>query len=142
MSTVGHAGATGVAVSATHTVDIKGHFKPRNGTRATPAVLTDAGYNPKMNYNLFSLSRMLVNGWTIVKGSAEGISIGNSEGDVIHFDIVVKTPRGAIFVAHFVRDSEVGAASTDAGTSMNIKKAHALLGHGDEESTRKTAKHL
>ena len=139
MSTVGHAGA---AVSATHTVDIRGHFKPKDGSRTTPAVLTDVGYNPKMNYNLFSLSRMLVNGWTIVKGSAEGISIGNSEGDVIQFDIVVKTPRGAIFAAHFVRDSEVNAASTEAGTSMNINKAHALLGHRDEDSTRNTAKHL
>eukprot|EP00956_Cyclotella_meneghiniana_P028605 scaffold67126_cov73-Cyclotella_meneghiniana.AAC.1 len=69
MSMVGHAG---VAVNATHTVDIKCHFKPKNGTRTTPA------------------------------GPADGVSIGDLEGVVIHFDIVVKTPRCAIFAAHFI----------------------------------------
>ena len=34
------------------------------------------------------------------------------------------------------------AACTDVGTKMNIQKAHGLLGHGDEESTRKTAQKL
>ena len=34
------------------------------------------------------------------------------------------------------------AACTDVGTKMNIQKAHGLLGHGDEESTRKTAQEL
>ena len=55
---------------ATHTVNIKEQFKSKDGTSTTPAVLTDVGYNPKMNYNLFSLSRMLVNGWTIINGLA------------------------------------------------------------------------
>ena len=139
VSTVGHAGA---AVNATHTVDIKGQFVSRDGSVTMSATLTDVGYNPNMNYNLFSLSRMLVNGWSITDGSAKGISIGDSEGNVIHFDIVVKTPRGAIFATRFDRESEVNAASTEKGTRMNITKAHALLGHGDEESTRATAKHL
>ena len=34
------------------------------------------------------------------------------------------------------------AACTDVGSKMNIQKAHELLGHGDEESTRKTAQEL
>ena len=33
-------------------------------------------------------------------------------------------------------------ACTDVGAKMNIQKTHGLLGHGDEESTRKTAQEL
>eukprot|EP00956_Cyclotella_meneghiniana_P045646 scaffold378398_cov86-Cyclotella_meneghiniana.AAC.1 len=73
---------------ATHTVNIKEQFKSKDGTSTTPAVLTDVGYNPKMNYNLFSLSRMLVNGWTIINGLANGISIGHSEGNIINFELL------------------------------------------------------
>ena len=49
---------------------------------------------------------------------------------------------GPIFACQFVQVSDVCAACTDVGTKMNIQKAHGLLGHGDKESTRKTAQEL
>ena len=61
---------------------------------------------------------------------------------MINFDIVIPTAHGAIFACRFVRDADVCAACTDVGTKMNIQKAHGLLGHGDKESTRRTAQEL
>lgn len=139
VSTVGH---TGEPITTTKTINIPGRFVSRDGTNTMSAVLSDVGYNEKMNYNLFSLSRMLVSGWHITKGDSAGISIANEKGDVISFDIVVKTSRGAVFAARFIRDAEINAACTDKGVKMDINKAHALLGHGDLESTRESAKAL
>ena len=58
---------------------------------------------------------------------------------MINFDIVIPTDHGVIFACQFVRDADVCAACTDVCTKMNIQKAPGLLGHGDEESMRKTA---
>ena len=99
-------------------------------------------YNNKYNLNLVSLTRLLMNGWKVTKGDNTGITVGNKNGSEIKFDIVVPTVCGAIFACRFRRDADIGAVSTDAGTTMNIEKAHRLLGHGDEESTWETAKHL
>ncbi len=49
---------------------------------------------------------------------------------------------GEIFACRFICDADIGVVSTDAGTTMNIEKAHRLLGYGDKESTRQTVKHL
>jgi hypothetical protein len=61
---------------------------------------------------------------------------------MIRFDIVVDTPKGAVFACRFVRDAEIAMVSTEPGTRMDVTKAHTLLGHGDEESTRQMAKEL
>ncbi len=106
------------------------------------ATLTDVNYNEKLNFNLISLTRLLCSGWNITSGNAAGITLTNNSGGVINFDIVIPTARGAIFACRFVRDADVCAASTDVGTKLNIQRAHELLGHGDEESTRKTAQEL
>jgi hypothetical protein len=82
-----------------------------------------------------------MNGWTMT-GNSKGMSITNQVGNVINFDIVVKTRQGAVFAARFVRDAEINAASTAEGISMNINKAHALLGHCNEDTTRQVARGL
>lgn len=63
ISTVGHVGQ---AVATTKTIDIPGRFVSRDGTRSMDGVLTEVGLNPKMNYNLMSLSRTLMKGWRIL----------------------------------------------------------------------------
>ena len=61
---------------------------------------------------------------------------------MIKFDIVIPTAKGAIIACRFIRDSNINATSTETGVRMGIEKAHRLLGHGDENSTRLTAKKL
>jgi hypothetical protein len=66
---------------------------------------------------------------------------GNT-GERIIFDIVVKTAKGAIFATRFICDVEVTAVSTESDTRMNINQADSLLGHGNNTSTRLSAKEL
>ena len=49
---------------------------------------------------------------------------------------------GLLWCAYFKRDQEIGAAFTEEGTQMNVKKAHRLTGHHDKNHTRKIAKVL
>ena len=98
--------------------------------------MSDCNYNDSLNFNLLSLTRLLCNGWRITKGDATGITVRHESGGKIDFDIVIPTARGAIYACQFVRDAEIAMMSTDAQTKMNIDKAHGLLGHGSEESTR------
>ena len=84
---------------------------------------------------------MLVNGWKVTKGDETGIQI--AKGDhVIGFNIVIPTPKGAVFACRFVRDTDLAAVSTETRVRMSIDEAHALLGHRDENYTRLTAKEL
>jgi len=72
---------------------------------------------------------------------------------VVKFDIVIDTPKGRLYAIRFKRSGvpevnmpEVNMAKGDLTKSktitMNIKKAHALLGHASEAITRKTAETL
>ena len=139
VKTYGHHGD---AVPAEKMVDIPCQHIYKDGTRGCHTRLTCVKCNKDSNFNLFSLSRMLVTGWHIKKGDENGILIGNDKGDEICFDIVIKTAYGAIYAGRFIRKTEISAASVTKGVAMNVNKAHSLLGHGDEESTRATARHL
>ena len=123
-------------------MDLPGRFIGKDGSSGMKATLTEVNYNPKYNFNLLSLTRLLINGWRITRGDKTGIIIKNVNKSEIVFDMVILTVRGAIFACRFIRDAYIDAASTDMGVRLNINKAHRLLGHGDEESTRQTAKHL
>ena len=83
-----------------------------------------------------------MNGWRITSGDKTGITIKSENGSEITFDIVILTVCGAIFACRFIQDADINAASTDAGVRLNIDKAHRLMGHGDEDSTCQTTKHL
>ena len=57
----------------------------------------------------------------------------------LSFDIPIETPKKIVY-AMYVRRSEI--ANPALATSMNVEKAHRILGHHSEETTRKIAKHL
>ncbi len=60
------------------------------------------------------------------------------------FNIVVNTPKGALYVGKFYRKGgdEVMGVAVDKAPTCSINKAHALLGHNDEDDTRHIASHL
>ena len=138
-ASLGHAGE---AVKATSTIDLPGRFVAKDGTLGMKGTLADCNFNESLNFNLLSLTRLLSNGWSITKGDATRITIENGGGGKIDFDIVIPTARGAIFAFRFIPDAECAGISTEAGTKMNIQKAHNLLGHGNEETTRESARQL
>jgi hypothetical protein len=89
------------------------------------------------------MSRLLhKQGWKIVRGDESLIHIENGKGEVINFDIVVPTEKGAIYACKFVRTVEVATASAECAMKVNINVAHCLLGRRNEDSAHKTAKEL
>ena len=136
-------GFSGEAQKVQKLMDIPGQFVTQDGSMGMRAVLTGVGHTPSCNFNLLSLTKLLQNGWRITRGDETAIEMTHpSTGDVIVFDHVDRTKSGAIYVTRFVREVEVSCASTESGTKMNITKAHALLGHINEEDTRQIAKEL
>ena len=136
-------GFSGEAQKVHKLMDIPGQFVRQDGSMGKKAVLTGVGYTPSCNFNLLSLTKLMQNGWKITRGDSVAIELTNSStSDVIIFDHVVKTRSGAIYATKFVRDVEVTCASTETGTRMNVTRAHALLGHMNEEDTRRIAKEL
>jgi hypothetical protein len=54
------------------------------------------------NFNVCSVTRLLIQGWSIAEGNANRIILRNSTGEQINFDIVVKTAKGAVFATRFI----------------------------------------
>jgi hypothetical protein len=83
-------------------------------------------------------------GWMVIFGKDKASLV---KGDVIiSFDIVIDTPKGWLFAARFKRSaletSLIQAPTPKLKPFMNIKKAHALLGHASETITRQICKAL
>ena len=70
------------------------------------------------------------------------ISFKKGKGGVVNYDIVVSTEKGAVCACKFVWEAELASVGIDAGTWANVNTAHCLLGHKNEDSTRKTSKEL
>jgi hypothetical protein len=65
-------------------------------------------------------------------------------GYLLLFNIVVKTPKGALYVGKFCKkggDEEMGGA-VDKAPTYSTNKANALLGHNNKNGTRQIASHL
>ena len=124
-------------------IDIPGVFVNKDGKTGTKAVLKDCSFSAKHNFNLLSMSRLLhKQGWKIVRGDETLIRIEKRKGDVINFDTVVSTEKGAIYASKFVPTVEVATASTDNVVRLNINMAHCLFGRRNEDSLQKTAREL
>jgi hypothetical protein len=88
------------------------------------------------------VTRLQKKGRTLT-GNADYIKLQKG-GKSLLFNIVINTPKGALYVGKFSRkggDEVVGGATSKAPT-YNIKKAHELLGHNNENDTRQMASHL
>ena len=74
-----------------------------------------------------------------MQGDKEQLKL-TKEGVSIIFNEKIRTAKGFLFVMRFVRvaDRESALTKTDFKEKINIKKAHSLLAHLNEEDTRKT----
>jgi hypothetical protein len=125
--------------------------------------LKDVAYVPSSRYNLFSLTKLMMNGWSI-SGDAE-VGIKMYKGKVeLKFDKTVHTPKGVLYVIvlnrrtdyigevkqlkslvedvqageQSVQSVECGAAMVAASTSkaITINKAHGMCGHMGHVETK------
>ena len=93
--------------------------------------MKDVSYVPNANFNLFSVTRRMQNGWTL-SGDKNAIIL-TKDGRTITFDILIKTKKGALYCVYFKRNGreEFG----NAQVTMSVNKAHELLGHPSEAHT-------
>ena len=139
-------GMTGAITDSSMIMDIRlTHFN-RKGEEGITFKMTDVICNPAFNYNLFSASRCLKDGWTM-HGCSDGITMTSPDGQHhIMFDRKVRTKQGMVYAAllHRVDGVEVTSAQVDKlkGNKISLAQAHARLGHCDIEKTRRTAKGL
>ena len=124
-------------------------------------------YNPHYNFNLFSISKCMRQGWTVT-GNASGMVLTSPDKkSKLVFDIVIPTPKGCIFASLLIRKQDIAAAEVGVeggigqSTSnvhtqsengetqrkrtpnkLTLHEVHAKLGHPDKEKARRTAKAL
>ena len=117
------------------------------GTELRPMGVEQIVHSPDAPFNLISIGRMARLGWSF-EGNQDYFHLYDSKGNELIFDIVINTPKGMLWAAYMkrVKPTETGlvVAATKAikETRMNVKKAHGLLGHLNEDATRKSALHL
>jgi hypothetical protein len=77
-----------------------------------------------------------------MQGDGKAIKMTKGKRMII-FDIVIHTMHGALFCACFKRNgTETCGSTVENETKMSVHRAHALLGHTNENKTGKTAKYL
>ena len=123
---------------ATQVGDLPGTVCDKNGYQKSSVILKDVNVVPTSAFNLFSVSKLLKNGWNL-SGTKESLVLSKGKSSVT-FDIVINTPKGMIYATYLRRGSEVSGAVTDVRTKMSLKQAHERLGHIGKDDVRKTAK--
>lgn len=129
---------SGEVIVAKKRGDIPCELCDKHGNVLMSTKITEVALIKNTPFNLFSLTKMMKQGWALSGDKLNGIAL-SKDGHVVKFDIPIDTPEGIVF-AMCAKRTEVSAVAVNA--PMNIDKAHRLLGHQSEEATRKTAKHL
>ena len=94
-------GIEGKASKCHSEVDIPGIICDKYGNEVQEVTLRKCRYNPNANFNLLSLTKLLMDG---LKMNGDNNAIVMRKGDCeIRFDIVIKTETGAIFAAYIKR---------------------------------------
>ena len=83
---------------------------------------------------------MLQSGWAL-QGDKTVLMMTKGTANV-KFDIVIPTPKGAIYCIYFKRASEVTGVAAVSARKVSVMKAHRIFGHPDEDKTRAMAKAL
>ena len=132
-------GITGESCSAQDEFDLPVTVCDKWGNMLFDIKMESIAHMPESNFNLLSLTRLLQDGWEM-SGDAEAI-VMTKEGIKLSFDIVIPTGRGgALYCICLKRNVDAMNASVTA--KMPYEKAHSLLGHCNEDTTRKIAKLL
>jgi ribosomal protein S26 len=148
-------GVTGPPAKAKMIVDIP--CETNCDGKNSKFVLKDVEFVPESFYNLFSLTKLMSNRWTMSGDKAEGIKMCQN-GQTLHFNKTVRTPKGILYVLilkrrlvelraskaeehevslieqELMRKEEVAAATS--GVAITINKAHAMCGPMNQVETR------
>ena len=125
---------TGGHVEVSMLMDFMVTHCTKEGVEGSTFKMTDVSYNASYNFNLFSLSRCLVNGWTITSAKDHVKLVSPDHTKSILFDLIVRTPKGAVFTTVLCRHMEISNASVISEPPvLTLMQAHSKLGHTDIE---------
>ena len=130
----------------THTSDLPGIQCDHQGNQLNNVVLTNVSVVPSSAFNLFSITKMQLQGW-VLGGDKNNLWITKGRR-TIRFDIKIETPEGCVFAMYVTREreSEMGTVAAENNnnktTTMTFRQAHDRLGHMSDATTRETAKQL
>ena len=88
-------GIEGKATGCISECDIPGIICDKHGNEIQSVTVTNCRNNPKANFNLLSLTKLLKDGWQMA-GDDESITMSKGPTS-IKFDIVIPTQNGAIY---------------------------------------------
>ena len=136
-------GMTGGHVEVSLLMDFTVTHYTKDGVEGNTFKMTDVSYNASYNFNLFSVSRCLVNGWTVTGDKTHVKLVSPCNTKSIILDLVVRTPKGAVHATVLQRHLEVANVSvTCEQMVLTLAQAHCKLGHADVEKNSRTAKAL
>jgi hypothetical protein len=108
--------------------DLPGTICDKHGNMKSKTVLQDVAYIPTAGYNLFSVTKLMDNGWDLSGDNKTGIVLSKDDKKVV-FDIRIPTPKGVLFAMYHKRAVEVGNVGKDGGLKLTYEQAHDKLGH-------------
>ena len=97
------------------------------------ATLNYVQYNPKSNFNLFSVGKAIKEGWKL-SGNKEDLVLIKGNPKLV-FDIKITIKNGVIFCVYLPREYKIAAIMANTGISISIEKAHMMTRHHAEERT-------
>ena len=129
----------------THTGDLPGVRCDHQGNQLDNVVLTNVSVVPSSAFNLFSITKMQLQGW-LLSGNKDTLWI--TKGcRTIWCDIKIEMLEGCVFAMYITRgrESVMGNVVTEDNnnkTAMTYQQVHDRLGHMSEATTQETAKQL
>ncbi len=94
-------GFAGETIEPACEMDIPVTYCDKGGTEKFDVVLGDVQTNEKFNFNLFSVTKMLLKGYKL-KGIRYSLTLWN-QTQKINFDFVIHTQNGALYCAKIIR---------------------------------------
>ena len=125
--------------------DIFGTVCDKHGDQLGPVSMMDVAVIPNLAYNMFSMTKMMRQGW-ILGCNKEAMWLSKGKNKLV-FDIVMPTAEGCVFAIYMTRkrNEELANAVTDwesAIKPITMQQAHDRLGHMSKQATKATARAL
>ena len=103
------------------------------GTEKDPLTFGEIAHCPDSPFNVVSITTLIKQKWKVVSGDDTHFTIISPTGQELTFDIIIKTSKGFLWATYLKRvqpttTGMIAASVSTQNMSMNIDKAHRLLG--------------
>jgi hypothetical protein len=126
-------GVTGIQAKAMTIIDIPCKLE-RKGKKEK-ILLKDVTYVPESRYNLFSLTKLITNRWTMSSKAGQGIKMSKGEHE-LNFDKTIHTLKGILYVVvlkrRLVEEAFVKENAPEAANEIAVEKDEVKGGNESE----------